>query len=279
MRRHPFLEHRGPIPFAHRGGASEHLENTLAAVEAVVRLGYRYVETDVHATSDGVLLAFHDDRLERVTDGHGRIAELPYSVVGSVRVGGREPIPRLDELLSSWPDLRVNIDPKDDAAVEPLVGVLRRTDALQRVCVGSFSGRRLARVRAALGTEACTSLGPRGVAALRAVAWRGRALRALERLVAVEGARCVQVPVRQGRIPLVDRRFVDAAHRLGLPVHVWTIDDPAEMVALLDLGVDGLMTDRPVVLRDVLTARGQWQPGSIRPARATTMGVVTEPDA
>ncbi len=252
---YPFLDHPGPIPFAHRGGAGDHPENTLAAFEAAVRLGYRYVETDVHATADGVLLAFHDERLDRVTDRVGAVAELPYAVVALARVNGREPIPRLEELLGTWPDLRVNIDPKHDAALEPLIEAIRRTEALDRVCIGSFSGRRIARARTALGARLCTSLGPRGVAALRGVSWRGPGL---ARIVQAEGAACVQVPVRQGRLPVVDRRFVATAHRLGLPVHAWTVDDPAEMVRLLDLDVDGLMTDRPEVLRAVLEARGAW---------------------
>jgi glycerophosphoryl diester phosphodiesterase len=254
---HPFLDHPGPIPFAHRGGAGEQLENTLAAVEAVVRLGYRYIETDVHATADGTLLAFHDERLERVSDGNGAIASLPYDVVARARIAGRERIPLLEDLLATWPDLRVNIDVKADGAVDPLVAAIRRTGALGRVCVGSFTGRRTARVRAALGPDLCTSLGPRGVAALRAVAWRAAPLR---RVVMAEGARCAQVPLSSRGIRLVDRRFVEAAHRLGLAVHVWTVDDPDEMARLLDLGVDGLMSDRPSVLRDVLLARGAWHP-------------------
>jgi len=253
--RHAFLDHPGPIAFAHRGGAGDHPENTLLAFESAVRLGFRYVETDVHATLDGVLLAFHDDRLERVTDRHGIVARLPYAEVALALVGGREPIPRLDELLATFPDVRVNIDPKHDAAVDPLIDVIRRTGALDRVCVGSFSGRRIDRVRAALGPRLCTSLGPRGVVALRGSSWRGPGL---TRLVSSEGAACVQVPVRKGRIPIVDRRLIRTAHRLGLPVHVWTVDEPAEMSRLLDLGVDGLMTDRPAVLRDVLVARGAW---------------------
>jgi glycerophosphoryl diester phosphodiesterase len=255
----PFLDHPGPIPFAHRGGAGDRPENTLPAFEAAVRLGYRYVETDVHATADGVLLAFHDDRLDRVTDRRGVVAALPYAEVARARVDG-EPIPRFEELLDAWPDLRVNVDPKDDAAVDPLVAAIRRTGALDRVCVGSFSGRRIARVRAALGPRLCTSLGLRGVAALRAASWGAGPLR---RLVRAEGAACVQVPLRDRGLPIVDRRFVAAAHALGLPVHAWTVDDPAAMDALLDLGIDGLMTDRPGVLRDVLVRRGQWTPSTM----------------
>src|SRR4051794_15562635 len=134
-----FLEWPGPIAFAHRGGASEAAENTMPAFEHAVRLGYRYIETDVHVTSDGVLLAFHDDVLDRVTDGHGRIDQLPWSVVQKAKVDGREPIPRFEDLLGTWPDVRVNIDPKHDGAVDALVAALRKCDAVDRVCIGAFS--------------------------------------------------------------------------------------------------------------------------------------------
>lgn len=254
---HPFLDHPGPIPFAHRGGAGDAPENTLVAFERAVALGYRYLETDVHATRDGVLLAFHDDRLDRVTDRTGVVAQLEHAVVAAARIGGSEPIPLLEDLLGAWPDVRLNVDAKDDATVAPLVEVIRRTDSLDRVCVGSFSSSRLVRIRAALGPGLCTSLGPDEVRALRLASW---GIRRLARRAIAGGARCVQVPVRFGAVRLVDATFLRLAHELGLPVHVWTIDDTAEMTRLLDLGVDGLMTDRPAALRDVLVARGAWFP-------------------
>lgn len=244
-----FLDHPGPIPFAHRGGASEHSENTMAAFGYAVRLGYRYVETDVHTTTDGALVAFHDDVLDRVTDRQGKIAALPWSEVRQARVAG-EAIPLLEDVLGAWPDLRVNIDPKHDASVEPLVDVLRRTNAHDRVCVGAFSEPRLERVRRLTDGRVCTGMGTRAVARLRMASLGGPGGRF--------GGNCAQVPVRQGPVVLVDRRFVAAAHRRGLAVHVWTIDDAAEMARLLDLGVDGIMTDRPAILKEVLTARGQW---------------------
>jgi glycerophosphoryl diester phosphodiesterase len=247
----PFLDWPGPIPFAHRGGASEAPENTMPAFEHAVGLGYRYVETDVHVTADGELLAFHDDRLDRVTDGAGMIADLPWSVVQQARVDGREPIPRFEDLLGAWPDLRVNVDPKHDAAVEPLAEVLLRTGALHRVCVGAFSDRRLQRIQSLVGGALCTSMGPRQVARLVAAS---RHLPGGANLTAP----CAQVPTHQGRMPLVTERLVATARRLGVQVHVWTIDDRAEMARLLDLGVDGIMTDRPNVLKDLLVERGQW---------------------
>lgn len=246
----PVLDQPGPLAFAHRGGAGDWPENSMSAFENAVSLGYRYVETDVHVTADGALLAFHDDHLDRVTDRTGTIAELDYATVGEARIDGREPIPLLEDILGTWPELRVNIDPKHDGCVDALAEVIRRTGSIDRVCVGAFSDRRLARIRSLLGRDLCTALGPRGVTRLRGASWHlplGR-----------PHAGCAQVPRSMGGIPIVDEAFVRTAHERGLQVHVWTIDDPDEMHELLDLGVDGIMTDRPVVLRDVLTARGAW---------------------
>jgi glycerophosphoryl diester phosphodiesterase len=257
MRRWAFFDHPGPIPFAHRGGAGDWPENTIPAFENAILMGYRYVETDVHVTADGVLVAFHDHSLDRVTDRSGEIGDLPWSEVRRAQV--RPPpgsdaapasIPLLEELLGSWPELRVNIDPKRDASVPALARVLERTAARHRVCVGAFSDRRLARIRRLMGDDVCTSLGPRDTIRLR-VASAGVP-------VGTFAGACAQVPVRaRGRV-LVDARFVAAAHRRGLQVHVWTIDEPNEMRRLLDLGVDGIMTDRPAALKQVLIERGQW---------------------
>lgn len=247
---HPYLDWDGPIAWAHRGGASDAPENTMTAFEYAVGLGYRYVETDVHVTSDGVLVAFHDDDLSRTCGIPSRISSLPWREVQQARVSGLEPIPLLEDLLGAWPDLRVNIDCKSDAAVDALVSTLRRCAALDRVAVGAFDDRRLRRLRAAFDGGLCTSLGPVGVVSLRLGA-PGHGLN--------RGAHAAQVPVRQGPVTVVDRRFVERAHARGLHVHVWTIDDADEMRRLLDLGVDGLMTDRPAVLRAVLEERGAWQ--------------------
>ena len=222
----------------------------MAAFESAVSMGFRYLETDVHATADGVLVAFHDDRLDRMTDRNGLIGHLPWSVVRQARVSGDHAIPQLEDLLGTWPEARVNIDPKHDDAVEPLVEVVKRTNSVDRVCVGAFSDRRLRRIRRLLGPALCTSLGPLGVARLKAASGRLPAGRL--------PAACAQVPVATKGVTVVDRRFVEGAHDRGMQVHVWTIDDPVEMRRLLDLGVDGIMTDRPAVLRQVLVERGAW---------------------
>ncbi len=259
---HPFLDHGGPIPFAHRGGTESAPENTLAAFASAVALGYRYLETDVHATADGVLVAFHDDRLERVTDGHGVVAETTWEELRRARVGGREPILLFEELLDAFPSARINIEPKHDAAVAPLIRALRDARALERVCVGSFSDHRVAAVREALGSDLCTSLGTREVAALRVAAWAGGPVaRRFRAALARRPARCVQVPTRWRGVPLLDTRVIAAAHDLGLPIHAWTINDEPSMRRLLAAGVDGIMTDRPTLLRDVLVRLGAWTDG------------------
>jgi glycerophosphoryl diester phosphodiesterase len=188
--------------------------------------------------------------LDRVTDRKGVIADLPWTVVKDARVDGLEPIPLFADLLAAWPDLRVNIDPKHDAAVEPLAEVLRDADAVDRVCVGAFSDERLERVRAFL-PGVCTSLGPIGTLQL-GLAAQGDEAGGLP-------APCAQVPTDYEGTEIVTPAFLAAAHERGIHVHVWTIDDEAEMARLLDLGVNGIMTDRPAVLRALLEARGQWR--------------------
>lgn len=247
---HPFLDHAGPIPFAHRGGASEAPENTLPAFQHAIELGYRYLETDVHRTLDGVLVAFHDERLDRVTDHFGPIAELTWDEVSKARVDGREPIPRFEELLASWPDVRINVDPKADDAVGVLIDIVAKTGSIDRICVGSFSDDRVRRAREGLGPGLCTGMGPDEMVGL---------IRAFDGESVTFQSQAAQIPPVdfKGR-PLATPEFVDIAHRHGIAVHVWTIDEPQEMNRLLDIGVDGIMTDRPHVLREVLEARGQW---------------------
>jgi glycerophosphoryl diester phosphodiesterase len=251
--RFAFLDAATPLAFAHRGGAIEHLENSMPAFEASVALGYRYLETDVRVTADGVLVAFHDATLERTTDRAGRIEALPWSEVARARIGGREPLVRLEDLLCAWPDVRFNLDLKAAGALAPLVRLVRRLKVVDRLCVASFSDARIAAARRLLGPSVCTSLGPRGVAALRLSSYSPRAAG----LVRMD-AGCAQVPLHLGGRALVDERFVTAAHARNLQVHVWTVDTEEEVGRMLDLGVDGVMTDRPAMLREVLEKRGQW---------------------
>ena len=248
-----FLGLQSPVAIAHRGGAAEHPENTMAAFEHAVKLGYRCVETDIRATRDGVAVVFHDENLDRLTDHTGPLVARDWARLDDVRIHGTEPIIRLDDLLGAWPDLRLIIDPKSDDVVAPLIEALRRTNARGHVCIGSFSAKRLRRIR----TQApgCTSCSPAEVVRLRAASW-GVPTGKLE-------ADCAQVPTDHPlfgglSIPVVDAAFLRVAHARGMPVQVWTVNDDAEMERLLDLGADGIMSDRVTALRNVFEQRGVW---------------------
>jgi glycerophosphoryl diester phosphodiesterase len=247
----PFLDAPLPLAFAHRGYAPDGDENSMAAFQRAVDLGFRYLETDVRVTADGVALAFHDPFLDRVTDRHGRISAQPWSVVRRARVRGREPIPLLVDVLTAWPDVRINLDVKAEGTIGPTVDAIRRTGSIDRVCVAAFSDARVAAVRRALGPRLTTALGPREAFALVRAARRGRTL-------TCPTGQCAQLPPQLGRIRFVTPSFVQAAHECGLQVHAWTVNRRDEMQRLLDLGVDGIVTDEAETLRDLLSERGQW---------------------
>ena len=259
---HRYLDDGGPVlAFAHRGGAYhpelEGLENTAHAFRHAVALGYRYLETDVHATRDGVLLAFHDTVLDRVTDSAGPVAGLSAAEVAEALVGGRERVPTLRSLLEEFPEARFNIDLKADAAVPLLADLVAAEHLADRVLVGSFSPRRLAEFRRLTGGTVATSAHPWEVAAFRLLP-SGR----LARLLTRGRVAALQVPHHRGRLRIVTPGLVRRAHAARAHVHVWTVDDPAEMEVLLDRGVDGLISDRTDILKAVLVRRGAWRPGA-----------------
>ncbi|MGH8882017.1 MAG: glycerophosphodiester phosphodiesterase family protein [Stackebrandtia sp.] len=250
---YPFLGTGGPLAFAHRGGAADGDENTVAAFTRAVAAGYRYLETDAHASSDGVAVLFHDHDLSRLTGDNVSIESLKWNDLRTIRRSGEPLIPRLDDTLTAWADVRFNIDVKTDGSVRPSLDAVARTAARDRVLIGSFSDERLTAVRAATSPRLATAMGPREVARLWLASRLGVGL-----LGFVPRAPAVQVPVWRGRLRVVDERFVHYAHRLGIDVHVWTIDSARAIAELLDLGVDGIMTDRLDILANVYRARGLW---------------------
>lgn len=242
---------------AHRGGAlpggDVSRENTLEAFARSTELGYTHLETDVHATADGRLVAFHDEVLDRVSDRTGAIAELCLAEVRRARINGTLQVPTLDEVLDHFPDSFINIDIKAPGAVEPLARMLEAHRAWDRVCVGSFGQQRLARFRRLSAGRAATSMGPLGVAAAR-LPW-------LNRFLAGPGL-ALQIPethrIAGRQVRLVTPQLLDLAHGHGKVVHVWTVNEADRMERLIDLGVDGIVTDAVDVLRRVLQQRGLW---------------------
>ena len=246
------------LAFAHRGGAlypaNLHRENSTHAFGQAVALGYRYLETDVHATADGVLIAFHDDRLDRVTDRSGLIVDTPYSAVREARIGGHDPIPTMAELLTRFPRARFNIDAKSPKAVDLLADLIVEHKAFDRVCVSSFGIRRLYRLRRRLGRRVPTAASALGIAWNRFLPWFTAVLNT--------SAPALQMPVDRRilglRLEVLTGPLLEAAHHAGKQVHIWTVDDEPEIERLLDAGVDGIFTDRIEVLKDVLVRRGLW---------------------
>jgi glycerophosphoryl diester phosphodiesterase len=259
----PFLDEALDPPgsvlaMAHRGGGKHPglagMENTRAAFRHAVELGYRYLETDVHATSDGVLVALHDPVLDRVADIAGRVVEMTATDVEVARIGGVEAVPTLAELFEEFPDCRFNIDIKAPAAVGPLVDLLGRTGAHERVCVGAFDRARIEEFRRATGGRVATSAAK--PEALRFLTMRDRARAAT---YARGRFAVLQLPRVRGPIPVVTPAVVRRAHAAGVHVHAWTVDRPRHMVRMIDAGVDGIFTDRTDLLKDVLRERGLWR--------------------
>jgi glycerophosphoryl diester phosphodiesterase len=255
---HPFLELERPNTvraIAHRGGVSP-VENTLAAFATAVGLGYRHLETDLHVTRDGVLVVAHDPTLARVAGDQRAIADLTHEELAAVRVGGREPIPTFLELIDAFPQARLTVDLKTDATVAPFLRALEgRPELLDRLCLGSFSTARVEAVRARFGDRLMTAATPRETLRfLAAVRLRGRPPRL--------AAGCIAVPERYPEarrgVAFADQRFLSVAAEAGLSVHVWTVNDPGRMAALVAAGAAGIVTDDLVELRRVLDTAGRW---------------------
>jgi len=250
MHTHPFLKIPGALAIAHRGGASEREENTLPAFSHAVSLGYTHIELDVHATRDGVVVVHHDPELTRVFKDPRRIAEMDYAELRQLRSPKGAEIPRLEDVLTSFPNLYLAIEAKSRDVVAPLCALIQRLDAIDRICIGAFDSTCTEQARQALGPALLWSPAHIQVARLWARGW-GLPL-------GLADFKVVQVPPTWKGVPVVTPRFVRVAHEAGVAVQVWTVNDSTEMTRLLDMGVDGLMTDRPTLLRDVLTQRGVW---------------------
>ena len=250
---HPYLAEPGFHALAHRGGGLEHPENSRQAFNAAAELGYRYIEIDVQASRDERVVVFHDDTLQRTTDGQGVVSSLVMSDLAGVRMQGGEPLLTLAEALESFPEMRFNIDIKTDQALQPTLDLLERMACLERVCIASFSDTRLRAVRARFGDRVCLSSGPRAVTALRFGAWGMP--------VPAPDVACAQIPLSQYGVPLATSGFVRHCNARGIAVHVWTIDEEEEMRRLIRMGVNGIVTDRPSLLKRVAQEEGVW-PGS-----------------
>jgi glycerophosphoryl diester phosphodiesterase len=260
MSAHPFLSLEHPIRFAHRGSRTLWPENTHLAFDGVVDLGYRYIETDIRVTRDGVVVVFHDETLERTTNGVGAVADWDWDDLQHLDAGYNfspdgESYPlrgkgvrisRLDDTLSNYPDIHFNIDLKAKRSEWPVADVIVRTRRFDSVLVGGFVDTRTARFRRITKGRVATSAGSAVSAAMYAASRIGRATS--------DKFEAFQLPANTRGIS-VDKKLVDAIHATESHIHVWTVDDPERLHELLDLGVDGIVTDRPDVLNEVVEER------------------------
>ena len=243
---HPFFDHDGPIPLAHQGGGGEETENSPAAFANAARLGYRHLDIDLQATSDGVLVAHHDDTLERLFGLPDAIADLTWERVAELRLPDGQPLARFDELVEAHPDALWNIELKDDGSIGPTIDLLRGRAMDRRVCLNTFNDLRMARIR-----RAAADLRPAYSTPVAVTLWL-KAASYVRFLPFRTSAHATQAPVEDRGIKVLDRRYVERAHRAGLVVIAWTIDEVDEMQRLLDLGVDGILTDEPTALMSLL---------------------------
>ncbi len=259
------LTHEWPIALAHRGSRELWPENTMVAFQGAIDLGYRFLETDLHATSDGKVVLFHDDTLNRTTDHHGRISKWTWDELRECDAAYRfDPIhhfphrgrgvriPTLEELATTFPNTLLTLDLKQSGIEQLLVEVVYRLNLWDRVIVGSFSDARIRRFRKLTGGRVATSSGPRETLAAMGAARLGRPLKVR--------ADALQIPETYGRTRVLTSRLIEAAHASGKQIHVWTVNERADMIRLLDMGVDGLITDRPDTLKDLMIARGSGGP-------------------
>lgn len=235
----------------------------MEAFGAAVDMGYRYLETDLHRTSDGVLVTFHDDTVDRTTDGTGPVSAFTWEELSDLdaafRFAPHEDFPRrrqgvrvpsLAEVFEAFPGVRLVLDLKQSGCEVDLAGFLSARGVEDRVIVGSFSDARLARFRKASQGRVATSSGPAETVAIWAASRFGRPLRLK--------ADALQIPEDFAFRVLADRKLVEAAEAAGRQVHVWTVNDPEHMARFLDVGVHGIITDRPDSLKQLLESRGEW---------------------
>lgn len=232
--------------FAHRGGANDFVENTLEAFEQSINLGYKYIETDVQATKDNKLVIFHDSDLKRMLDKEIDIASIDYDELCKYKINGIHKIPTFLEAVNSWPEINFNIDPKSQKSAELLINELKSVGNLDRFCIGSFDSHKLYKIREAFDDKICTSMGTNEVVNFYFLRFFG---------INNISTPCIQIPYYRRGFKVITAGLIEDAHKFNKKVHAWTIDDPNQMNELIDMGIDGIMTDSPELLKTVLAKK------------------------
>ena len=238
-----YLDYEGIEVLAHRGGAEESYENTLESFEYSQSLGCKFIETDVQVSSDGIPYIFHDDELKRICEIPKKFDALKSDEIDSLTIFNNHKIPKLEDALNKFPDLSFQIDFKTDEVVEPALNVIQKTNSTDRVCIASFSSKRLERVRS-VSPNLCISMGPNEVF---------KTLLSRYKLInnPLKGD-CLQVPMKYYGVKIVTKKFVEYLKSKNIKIMVWTINDVETFKYLIELEVDGIITDRPKLLFETL---------------------------
>ena len=240
-----YLNYSGVAVLAHRGGSFESFENTIESFYYSQSLGCKFIETDVQVSSDGIPYIFHDETLTRLLGKNDVFSNLDSSEIEDLRIFESHKIPRLDETLQTFPDMYFQIDVKTDEVAMPALEVIHKCRAEDRVCIASFNSPRLSRVNSKY-PEICLSMGPNEVSKMLLSSF------GLYKKTIIGD--CLQVPMYYYGIKVVTKRFVDFVHSKGLKICVWTINDEKTFKKLIDIGVDGIITDKPKLLFQVLNS-------------------------
>ena len=238
-----YLDYEGIEVLAHRGGAEESYENTLESFKYSQSLGCKFIETDVQVSSDGIPYIFHDDELKRICEIPKKFDGLKSDEIDSLTIFNNHKIPKLEDALNEFPNLSFQIDFKTDEVVEPALNVIQKTNSSDRVCIASFSSKRLERVRSA-SSNLCISMGPNEV--FKTLLSRYKLINS-----SLKGD-CLQVPMKYYGVKIVTKKFVEYLKSKNIKIMVWTINDVETFKYLIQLEVDGIITDRPKLLFETL---------------------------
>ena len=238
------------MAFAHRGGTEFAPENTYEAFSSAVGIGYKYLETDVHPNADNKLMAFHDSSVDRVTNYKGKICNFTSSELKKIKVKEKFQIPFLEDLIESFSKSFFSIDMKSDQSVKPLIKLIKSMNAVDRVCFASFSQDRLDYVRDEFDNKCITSMGPREIIKTKISSIINFKHKIIPKISSL--------PISRYRIKLLNKRHINFLKSLNIRVIAWTINDVEAINKLIDLGVDGIMTDNISVLKKILIKKNIW---------------------
>ena len=245
-----FLNNYKFIPFAHRGGSLESTENTLDSFQHSINLGYEYIETDVRHTRDNKLVVFHDEDLKRLCNEEIKISDMEYEDLKKIKIKKKHYNPLLDEVLTTWPNINFNIEPKTFTSAKLLSQSLKKIKNINRFCIGSFSFKKLEMIRNNVGVKLCTSM-----TKSETIKFYLKQIIPLSKI----NIPCLQIPSRYMGFKIITKSIIDKFHNQNKKVHVWTVNDENEINELIDIGVDGIMTDKPTLLKRILKSRSLWK--------------------